>query len=286
MSKIAIVSDTDASLPTELAAKHNIRLVPITIHFGDESLLTDADINDEQLFDRVDRDGVLPTTSAPSPGAFSEAFQSAFDEGAESVICINVSAEISATYGAAVAAADMHTEEDITVIDSRSLSMAQGYTVLAAAEAAARGAAKEEVIAAAMQIRDRAHLYAALSTLKYLAMSGRVGYLAAGMANLFNVKPILTMQEGKLEMLERVRTQSKAWARVIELVKDSTGDRKIERLSIIHVRALEDAQNFKEQLCAEVGCPDEILVTELTPGLSVHSGAGLVGAAYVVEAEN
>lgn len=286
MSKIAIVSDTDASLPAELAAKHNIRLVPITIHFGDESLLTDADINDEQLFDRVDREGVLPTTSAPSPGAFSEAFQSAFDEGADSIICINVSADISATYGAAMAGADMHPDRDITVIDSRSLSMAQGYTVLAAAEVAAQGAAKEEIITAATQVRDRAHLYAALSTLKYLAMSGRVGYLAAGMANLFNVKPILTMQEGKLELLERVRTQSKAWARVFELVKDSTGGRKIERLSIIHVRALDDAQRFKEQLCAEVGCPDEILVTELTPGLSVHSGAGLVGAAYVVAADD
>ena len=153
MSKIAIVSDTDASLPAELAAKHNIRLVPITIHFGDESLLTDADINDEQLFDRVDREGVLPTTSAPSPGAFSEAFQSAFDEGADSIICINVSADISATYGAAMAGADMHPDRDITVIDSRSLSMAQGYTVLAAAEVAAQGAAKEEIITAATRVR-------------------------------------------------------------------------------------------------------------------------------------
>jgi DegV family protein with EDD domain len=285
MSKIAIISDTDASLPAEIAARHNIQLVPITIHFGEESFLTDDDINDEQLFDRVDRDGVLPTTSAPSPGAFSEAYEAAFAAGAESVICLNVSAEISATYAAAVAARDMHPQRDITVIDSRSLSMAQGFAVLAAAEAAESGASKEEIIAAATQVRDRAYMYAALSTLKYLAMSGRVGHLAAGMANLFNVKPILTIQNGKLELLERVRTQRKATARVVELLSECTGGRRIERLAIIHVRALEDALRFKEQLCAEVGCPDEIIVTELTPGLSVHSGAGLVGACCVVEAE-
>lgn len=283
MSKIAIVSDTDASLPADIAVEQDVRLVPITIHFGEETLLTDADINDEQLFDRVDRDGILPTTSAPSPGQFSNAFQAAFDDGAESIICLNVSSEISATYGAAVTARDMFPERDITVFDTRSLSMGQGYMVLTAAEMAAQGATKDDIMAAIKDVRERTHLYAALSTLKYLAMSGRVGFLAAGMGNLLNVKPILTIQNGKLELLERVRTQRKAWARVFDLVKESTGGRTIERMSIIHVRALEDARKFKDELCSQVVCPPEVMLTELTPGLSVHSGAGLVGAAYVVE---
>jgi len=248
MSKIAIVSDTDASLPKEVADAHNIRLVPITIHFGDETLLTDEDITDKELFDRVDRDGILPTTSAPSPGQFSDAFKAAFDTGAESIICLNVSSEISATYAAAVNAADLYPDRDITVFDTQSLSMGQGYMVLTAAEMAADGASKEEIMAAITDVRDRAYLYAALSTLKYLAMSGRVGHLMAGVAGLLNVKPILTIQNGKLEMLERVRTQSKAWGRVIELVKQSTGGKPVERMSIIHVRALDDAKKFEQIL--------------------------------------
>jgi DegV family protein with EDD domain len=282
MTRTAIISDTDASLPAEVAAAHGIQLVPITIHFGDETLLTDHDINDEQLFNRVDREGVLPTTSAPSPGQFRDAFQAAFDAGAESIICINVSAEISATYSAAVTASEMFPDRRISVIDSKSLSMAQGFMVLKAAEMAAAGAPLEQILPAVESLRERTYLYAALSTLKYLAMSGRVGHLAAGLAGLMNVKPILTIQNGKLELLERVRTQSKASGRVIELVRASTGGRSIEQMAIVHVRALEEARRFQEHLCREVGCPGNVLMTELTPGLSVHSGAGLVGAAYVI----
>jgi len=282
MTRIAIISDTDASLPAEVAAAHGIRLVPITIHFGDETLLTDHDINDEELFNRVDREGVLPTTSAPSPGQFKDAFQAAFDEGAESLICINVSSEISATYGAAVTASEMFPDRSISVVDSKSLSMGQGYMVLTASEMAAQGASEAEILSAIGKIRERTHLYAALSTLKYLAMSGRVGHLAAGIAGILNVKPILTIQNGKLELLERVRTKGKAWDRVIDLVKASTEGRPIERMSVIHVRAQDEALKFQDQLCAAVGCPDEMLLAELTPGLSVHAGAGLVGTAYVV----
>ena len=183
MSSIAVITDTNASLPADVAARYSIQQVPITVHFGDEVLKTGVDIDDARLFARVDREGRLPTTAAPSPGAFVKAYQSAFEQGAEQVICFCVSGEISATYAAAVAARDMVLEREIRVVDSRVLSMSQGFMVLAAAQAAESGAPIDEVIARAIAVRDRTHLFAALSTLRYLAMSGRDGQSAERQAD-------------------------------------------------------------------------------------------------------
>jgi DegV family protein with EDD domain len=282
MDQIAIVTDTDSSLPAEVAARHNIRQVPINIHFGQETFRACVDIDDAGLFARVDRGGDYPTSSAPSPGQFVEAYQAAFDGGAEAIVCFCVSGEVSATYSAAVNACELFPGRDITVVDSRTLTLGQGFMVLEAAEAAAAGASRDEIVARALEVRERTHLYAALSTLKYLAKSGRVDNLTAGVANLLNVKPILTIRDGKLDMLERVRTESKAWQRVIELAVQAAGGRPVERMAILHINALQGVGQFKERLCRRLPCPEEMMVAELTPGLSIYGGNGFVGVALVV----
>lgn len=281
MPKIAVITDTDASLPLELARKHAIAQVPIIIQFGEKSFRAVYDIDDAETFRRIDQDGKLPTTAAPSPGQFVEAYRAAFEAGAEAVLCFTVSSEVSATFAAARDAAGMLPDRTIRVVDTRSLTMGQGWMVLAAAEAIADGASLEAAIVTAQEVGKRTHLYAALATLKYLAMSGRVGQVTAGIANVLNVKPIVAIRDGRLDLLERVRTQTKAWDRAIERTVEAAGGKPVERMSIVHVNAPEAARQFETRLRASLACPAEITHAELTPGLSVHSGSGMVGVVIV-----
>jgi DegV family protein with EDD domain len=283
MNKIAIVTDTDSSLPVDLAEKYAIQQVPITIHFEDSSYSSGVDIDDRLLFEIIDRKKKLPSTSAPPPSAFASAYETAFKDGVDSIVCICVSSKISGIYNSAVTACEMFPGRDISVIDSLNLSMGQGFMVLAAAEAARQGAAKEEVINQALEAGQRVHLYAVLSTLKYLAMSGRVGKLAAGMADTLNIKPILTVQDGKLDLLERVRTRKKAIERVIELTRSSVNGKAIERVAFLHVNNLEGAQELQSQLCNVLPCPSSIIMTNISPGLAVHTGSGVVGVVLLTD---
>lgn len=281
MKKVALITDTDSSLPPQIAEQYGIRQVPITIHFDEETYTTGVDIDDARLFQKIDQKKRLPTTSAPAPHAFAMAFESAFLNGADQVLCICVSSKVSATYNAALQACENFPGRDITVLDSLNLSMGQGFMTLAAAEALQAGASKVQASVAAMETGQNTHLYAVLSTLKYLAMSGRVGKLVAGMADTLNIKPLLTVQDGKLDLLERVRTRKKAIDRLLELTCKSVNGKPVKRAAVIHVTDPEGASELQQLLCKALPCPEQIITTEFTPGLSVHAGSGVVGVAIV-----
>jgi DegV family protein with EDD domain len=236
-----------------------------------------VDIDDHRLFQRIDQLNRLPSTAAPSPGAFAEAYESALNKGADEVVCVCVSSKISATYASAVTACEDFPGKKITVIDSLCVSMGQGFMVLKAAEMAQAGANVGEITAELADMRGRLSLFAVLATLKYLAMSGRVGKLAAGLANTLDIKPILTMQDGKLELLEKIRTRHKAIERVIELGGQSLNGRGIEQAAFIHVSAADAARDLQEKFCRTVGSANQMMTTEFSPGLSVHTGSGVVG---------
>ena len=282
MKKFAIITDTDSSLPPQIAEQFGIYQVPITIHFENENYTTGLDIDDVRVFELIDRYKKLPTTSAPPPAAFVKAYQTAFDQGADEIVCICVSSKVSSTYSSAQTACEMFPDREIHVVDSLNVSMGQGFMAIAAAEAAKAGADGAEILEVIDSTRKRLHTFAALPTLKYLAMSGRVGKMVAGMADTLNIKPILTIQDGKLELLERVRTTKKAHNRVLELVRLSINDKPIEKAAAIHVNNLLGAETLQSMLCEALSVPGPVLTVEFTPGLSIHAGAGLVGLVLLV----
>jgi DegV family protein with EDD domain len=277
MPKTVIITDTDSSLPKEKAAEHGILQIPIGINFGDESFITDEDINDEKLFQMIDEQGRLPTTSAPNPQAYSDLFEKVFSQGAESIVCITVSSQVSSTFESAQKARDHFPDRDIHVIDSYNLSMGQGFMVLAASEAAARGANIEEIKSIVQQTGKNVHTYAILSTLKYLYMGGRISKLEASLADSFEIKPTLTVKDGKLAILEKNRTQKKAVKNLVNHIRKISQAKPIDRMVVIHVNEPDGASSLRSIIQDAVPCPQAIDLVELTPGLSVHTGKGLVG---------
>jgi len=283
MSKIRIVTDTNASLPAAIVKKYGIFEVPIHIQFGEESYITGADIDDAKLFELIDARKVLPTTAAPSPAAFQKAFETALAEGVEQVLCVCCSSKVSATYQAALMGAESFPDGAITIVDSLNLCLAEGFQVIAAAETAAKGASMEAVLAAIHSLQARTHVYAALPTLKYLAMGGRMGKLAAGFGETLNIKPILTSKEGKLDLLEKVRTWRKAKQRLIELALESSQGSEVERLALIHVNNEAGAMALYDMIKEVLPISVEPIVTDFTPGLSVHTGSGVIGFVMVTK---
>jgi DegV family protein with EDD domain len=194
-----------------------------------------------------------------------------------------VGSKISRTYDSAVTACEEFPGKLITVVDSDHLSLGQGFMTLAAAEAAEAGATHEQVVQAARDVLPHLHLYGSLTTLKYLAMGGRIGKFPANMANLFDIRPIMTMIDGKLGLLEKVRTHRMAMNRLVQLLEGSAKGKHIVKAGIVHVNNLEDAKILEARLRADIPMPAEILITEFTAGLSVHGGTGLVAAVFVTK---
>lgn len=283
MAIIRVITDTDSNLPLELAKQHDIDLVPISVQFGEESFKDCLEIDNATMFPRIDKTGKLPTTAAPSPSTFASAFEKAFKSGADSVICVTVGSAVSRTYESAVMAASEMPERKITVLDSEHLSLAQGFIAIKAAEAVKSGATHEQAVALASSLIPRAYLFGSLSTLKYLALGGRLSSTAANLGNLLNIRPILCMKNGKLDMLEKVRTNKVAMNRLVEVLAEAVGNREIEQAGILHVLNESGAEEFKALLQKSVKLPEDTPIFDFGPGLSVHTGPGMIGCVLIAK---
>jgi DegV family protein with EDD domain len=276
VSRVAIVTDSVSDMPPALAASFGIVVVPLVVSFGSDSFRPNVTMTTDEFWARMTApDAPFPTTAACSAGDFLAAFDAAFEGGAESVVCVTVSDQLSATLKAARVARDMRQDREIHIVDSRTASAGEAMLAQMGARLAAEGRSGA-VIAATLEDRKRdIDLYVALDTLEYLKRGGRISGARAAMGTLLSFKPIITVIDGVVENLERVRSRAKARERALELLTA----KPLERATIMHSTTDADVAEFRDNFIARSGL-DPSLVDTLTIGASVgpHLGPGCVGA--------
>ena len=283
MSKIAIVTDSTANLPQDLLQKYNITVTPQVLIWGDQTYEDGVDITPDEFYKRLKTAKVLPTTSQVSPASMQRAFQPLVDRGFE-VLGIFVSAKLSGTIQSALQAREMmgSTGEKVTIADSQSVAMAMGFQVLEAARALENGATLKEVVAIVENGHKHTGVYFAVDTLEFLHRGGRIGGAQRFIGSVLNMKPILAIQGGRVEGIERIRTKAKAHDRVLELIAEQVKGKSNIRLATLHAHAAEDAKALLVR-ATEVLKPVETLFTEVSPVVGNHAGPGTVGLAYAFD---
>lgn len=269
---VRIVTDSTCDLPAETIARYGISVVPLFINVGEKGFLDGIDITREEFYRKLPAFPVQPTTAVPSPLKFRALYDSLTDEGATEVLSIHISVSLSAVVNVARVAAQETTTVPVTVFDSRQLSLGTGFLVETAAKMAAAGCPISEILAALNDQISRSHVFAVLDTLEFLKRSGRMNRYLAGIGTLLQLKPILTMYDGKPSS-ERVRTRERATKRLLEMLQEVG---PFERLAIVHSHAPERVVELRS-LSAQLFLPDDILIANITPVIGSHIGPGAYG---------
>jgi len=277
---VVIVTDSNAAVPTDLARELDIRVVPIVMALNGYTFRDGVDITPGEVY-RLLRDGTVPpTTSAPSVGDFLRVFALA-SQTAAGIVSIHLSPKLSATYSAAVAASHLIDEVPIRVINCHSAAMGQGFVVMEAARAAAAGSDLETVIARAKEVASKMHLLATIDTLEYLHRGGRIGGAAALLGTVLQIKPVLYVADGHVDVFARPRTKSKAVQIMLQQMAEQADSRPLH-VAILHADAQEEAERLRQTIADQFDC-DELYVTELTPVMGAHTGPGVLGVAFYAE---
>jgi DegV family protein with EDD domain len=274
---IRIVTDSSSDVPHELAGKHAVEVVPLTIRFGDEEFVDRRDLTTASFWERLVLADHLPETAAPSAGLFEDTYRSLISEDATGIVVITISSELSGTYQSAVIAAERTNGEiPIRVIDSRSVGMGLGLPVLEAATLAGQGASLDEVADYAARSTASTSVVAALDTLEYLKRGGRVGSTQAFFGGLLNIKPLITLTDGVVAPLGRVRTRSQAIGALEE--RAAAIGPAIKAAAVFH-GAAGDIDLVVERIQQHLAVP--VIVSMLGPVVGTHTGPGTVGIAYL-----
>ncbi|MEU1662601.1 DegV family protein [Streptomyces sparsogenes] len=272
---VAIVTDSTAYLPQEAMERHRIVAVPLTVVLGDRALEEGTEISARSLAQALQKRRPV-TTSRPSPGMFAAAYRAAAEAGATGIVSLHLSAEISGTYDAAVLAAQ-DASVPVRVVDSGMVAMALGFCALSAAETAESGGTLDEAVAAAEKRAESTAAYFYVDTLDYLRRGGRIGAAQALLGSALAVKPLLQLDEGRIELREKVRTASRAIARLEEIVVERAGRSPVD-IAVQHLAASDRATALAERLRERVPGLAELYVSEVGAVIGAHTGPGLLGA--------
>jgi len=280
MSKVAIVTDSTASLSEDQVAAYQITVLPLVVIWGDEILRDNIDITPDEFYKRLSTAKTMPSTSQATIQTFADAFKQLDAQGYE-ILTIVVSSPLSGTLDSAIQAKKMFPDAKITLFDSQVISLPLAYMVLSAARAAKRGASMERCLEIVNAVREHTQVFFAVDTLEFLHRGGRIGGASRFLGTALNLKPILKLVNGKVEAVERVRTSRKAHDRLIELLKTHIdGYEKVNMIGIVSAAAEGSASNLLNTIKKDFS-PDEILLSNLSPVVGTHTGPGTVGVAYV-----
>ncbi|MFE0514983.1 DegV family protein [Streptomyces sp. NPDC058964] len=271
---VAIVTDSTAYLPPRTMERHDITAVPLTVVLGGQALQEGTEISTRSLAQALQKRRPV-TTSRPGPEVFAETYRRVAESGATGIVSLHLSAELSGTYDAAVVAA-RQAPVPVRVVDTGMVAMALGFCALAAAEVAEAGGTADEAVTAAEKRAAGTSAYFYVDTLDYLRRGGRIGAAQALLGSALAVKPLLQLGGGRIELLEKVRTASKAIARLEEIVADRAGGAEVD-IAVHHLAAPDRASALADRLRTRVSGLADLHVSEVGAVIGAHTGPGLLG---------
>jgi DegV family protein with EDD domain len=280
MSKIALVTDSTASMPKELVEKYKIVVTPQVLIWGQDTFEDGVNITANEFYTRLKKTTIMPTTTQVTVASFHNAYQSLLAQEYQ-ILTIVISAKLSGTLNSALQAREMQpANAPIEIVDSNSTAMGLGFHLLTVARAIEQGASFAECVALAQKAREHTGIFFAVDTLEFLHRGGRIGGATRFLGTMLNFKPILELRDGRVEAIERVRTRSKSLSRIVELAVEQIGSRTPVRLSTLHANAPEDAKLVMQEAAARLN-PIEKITSEVSPVVGVHAGPGVVGIVYM-----
>jgi DegV family protein with EDD domain len=280
MEKVIVVTDSSATVPRHLVERLDIRVVPIVLALDGRTFHDGVDITPGDLYRWLRSGGAPPTTASPSVGDFVQVFEKAAQDGS-GIVSIHMSPNLSSTMSTALAASHLMKHVPIRVLDSHSAAMAQGFVVLEAARAAASGASLDDVVSRVAEVAPRVSLLATLGTLEYLHRGGRIGGLAALLGTMLQIKPVLYLADGQVDVFAKPRTQSRAIRSMLQRLEQVADSRPVH-VAVLQADVQDEAEVLRQMIADRFDCA-EIYVTELTPVMGAHTGPGLLGIAFFVE---
>jgi DegV family protein with EDD domain len=273
---IRIVTDSSCDLPQEVVDAHGIRVVPLSIRFGEQEFIDREQLTTAEFWAKCATSATLPETAAPAPGQFEQVYRALAAEGADGIVVVSLSGALSATMQSAeLAARSVADVVPVRVVDSRSVTLGVGTMAIACAQRAAAGGTLEEVAALATDLAARTKVFGALDTLENLKKGGRIGGAKAMLATALAIKPIIAVVNGAVEEGGKQRTRTKALKFLVDKVAEFDG--RIESLAVLHADC-SDVDQFVDMLRPHFA--GDIVVGEIGPVIGTHAGRGTIGVAF------